>query len=175
MGIYRIINIASLILRLIGLPVETDLLLLFGVQRPHSRATESEADHIGLLLMARACYDPRKSVELWKRMQELEKKRGMDNVLFKYVSTHPLGSTRIKQLQEWMSDAVKETSHCTKLRSALSSQIDFTSTLPTQNIQQQHAPIHRSNEKYEEEVEDNYTHIFGREERTNSNDDDNDW
>ncbi|HEY1324676.1 MAG TPA: M48 family metallopeptidase, partial [Streptosporangiaceae bacterium] len=41
----------------------------YGVLLPWSRQQESEADHIGIILMAQAGYDPHASVELWKRMQ----------------------------------------------------------------------------------------------------------
>jgi len=74
-----------------------------GVILPFSRKHESEADHIGLLLMARAAYDPRKAIYFWKRMEE---KFGGDQ-LPELLSTHPSYETRIKQLEEWMPEALK--------------------------------------------------------------------
>src|SRR5207244_6528222 len=40
-----------------------------GVLLPYGRTQESEADHIGLLLMARAGYDPRAALAFWQRME----------------------------------------------------------------------------------------------------------
>ena len=42
-----------------------------GVLLPFSRAHESEADYIGLLLAADAGYDPREAVHVWERMQQV--------------------------------------------------------------------------------------------------------
>jgi len=70
----------------------------YGVILPFSRKHESEADYMGTMYMARAGYDPREAVELWKRM-------GQDNQGQKppeYASTHPSDSTRVRQLEEWM-------------------------------------------------------------------------
>jgi len=72
-----------------------------GFLLPYSRAQESEADHIGLLLMAKAGYDPRESVALWQRMSQGTEGRGSE-----YFSTHPNPDTRIAQLQNWMPQAL---------------------------------------------------------------------
>ena len=61
---------------------------------PHSREQESEADLIGLELIARAGYDPRASVSLWQKMM-----READNAPPQFMSTHPSSATRIKDLQ----------------------------------------------------------------------------
>jgi len=74
-----------------------------GVQLPFSRGQESEADHIGLVLMAKAGYDPREAVPFWERMSG--GKQGQEPPQF--LSTHPSGTTRIKQLQEWMPEALQ--------------------------------------------------------------------
>jgi predicted Zn-dependent protease len=74
-----------------------------GVQLPFSRGQESEADHIGLVLMAKAGYDPREAVPFWERMSGGE--QGQEPPQF--LSTHPSGTTRIKQLQEWMPEALQ--------------------------------------------------------------------
>src|SRR5436190_18759145 len=47
-----------------------------GYSLPHSRAQESEADHIGLIYMARAGYDPRAAVDFWKRFSAYNEQRG---------------------------------------------------------------------------------------------------
>ncbi|PKS08875.1 hypothetical protein jhhlp_003487 [Lomentospora prolificans] len=59
---------------------------LFG--RPMSRKMESEADYIGLMLMAEACYDPREAILFWKRMETLAKSSDSFEVP-EWMSTHP--------------------------------------------------------------------------------------
>lgn len=59
---------------------------LFG--RPMSRKMESEADYIGLLLMAEACYDPREAVHFWARMEKASK-AGNAVESPEWMSTHP--------------------------------------------------------------------------------------
>lgn len=71
-----------------------------GFLLPYSRAQESEADHIGILLMAKAGYDPRESVALWQRMSQGGGSRGPE-----YLSTHPNPETRIVQLQNLIPEA----------------------------------------------------------------------
>ncbi len=75
---------------------------LVGLLLPSCRAHESEADHIGILLMAKAGYDPRESVGLWQRMSEASggSERGPE-----FLSTHPNPGTRIDNLQAWIPQA----------------------------------------------------------------------
>jgi metalloendopeptidase OMA1, mitochondrial len=75
-----------------------------GVMLPFSRAQESEADHIGLILMARAGYDPTAAPAFWQRMIASEK--GARPPAF--LSDHPTDQQRVKQLQAWMPQAEKE-------------------------------------------------------------------
>lgn len=56
--------------------------------RPMSRKMESEADYIGLMLMAEACYDPREAVTFWRRMERAHKAKG-DAEIAEWLSTHP--------------------------------------------------------------------------------------
>ena len=72
-----------------------------GVLLPFSRAHESEADHIGLLLAAQAGYDPHEAIHVWERMEQLSKGQPPE-----FLSTHPGHGTRIKQLEEWMPEAL---------------------------------------------------------------------
>jgi predicted Zn-dependent protease len=72
-----------------------------GVMLPFSRTHESEADIIGLDLMARAGFDPRASVELWENMMAAG---GVSPPEF--LSTHPSGDTRIRDLQTVMPGAM---------------------------------------------------------------------
>ncbi|POZ63313.1 peptidase M48 [Chromobacterium alticapitis] len=64
------------------------------LNKPHSRTMESEADIMGLELMARAGYDPNAAVNVWQKMQAA----GNGNDL-EFLSTHPSGPTRIRDLQ----------------------------------------------------------------------------
>jgi predicted Zn-dependent protease len=75
----------------------------FGVLLPFSRDMESEADHIGLIYMARAGFDPANAVALWQRMETRDK----GSQVPEYVSDHPSDATRIKNLEKWMPEAEK--------------------------------------------------------------------
>lgn len=72
-----------------------------GVLLPFSRKHESEADGVGLELMARAGYDPQASVEVWKRMQALGGKQPPQ-----WLSTHPSHETRIQDLESRLPKAM---------------------------------------------------------------------
>lgn len=78
----------------------------YGVVLPHSRRQELEADHLGLLYMARAGYDPRESVAFWQRFSAYQGKG--EGPAFEFLSTHPLDETRIRALQERMPQALAE-------------------------------------------------------------------
>ncbi len=71
-----------------------------GVLLPFSRKHESEADHIGLLLMAAAGYDPSQAIDFWGRMEEQAKTAKSE-----FLSTHPSHEHRIRDLRGWMNDA----------------------------------------------------------------------
>ncbi len=81
-----------------------------GRELPHSRAQESEADHIGLMYMARAGYDPKEAVNFWKRFSDHNQQQGGggNGFLARFLSTHPVDSVRIQQLQELMPKAEAE-------------------------------------------------------------------
>jgi len=73
---------------------------------PYSRTQESEADHVGLLYMARAGYDPQQAVAFWQRFAEYGRKRGSKPLEF--LSTYPLDKTRIAALKRLMPEALQE-------------------------------------------------------------------
>ena len=77
-----------------------------GVQLPHSRTQESEADQMGLVYMARAGYDPEAAVAFWQRFAEFGKQQGGNTPAF--LRTHPTDETRIQQLKNWMPAAKAE-------------------------------------------------------------------
>jgi predicted Zn-dependent protease len=64
----------------------------------HDRQQESEADHIGVFLMAFANYDPRQAVAFWERMERTATGRGQPPEI---LSNHPSNARRIAQLREW--------------------------------------------------------------------------
>jgi len=68
---------------------------------PFSRAQESEADHIGLIYMARAGYNPREAVAFWKRM--LRASKGKEPPEF--ASDHPSDAHRIGRIKGWLPEA----------------------------------------------------------------------
>jgi metalloendopeptidase OMA1, mitochondrial len=68
---------------------------------PFSRSQESEADHIGLVYMARAGYQPRQAVAFWKRMQRAS--RGKEPPEF--ASDHPSDKHRIERIEKWLPEA----------------------------------------------------------------------
>ncbi len=73
----------------------------FGVLLPFSRKHESEADRIGLILMAAAGYDPERAIEFWQRMSRAS--RGGQPPEF--MSTHPSHSRRIDDLENLLREA----------------------------------------------------------------------
>ena len=75
-----------------------------GVLLPFSRAHESEADHIGLLLMADAGYDPETAIGFWQRMAKAGG-GGPESPLDKYLRTHPTDERRIADIRGWLPEA----------------------------------------------------------------------
>jgi len=73
-----------------------------GVLLPYSRVQESEADHIGLILMAKAGYDPRGAVTLWQRMNAKGGSRPPE-----FLSTHPAPESRIRNIESQIPEAMK--------------------------------------------------------------------
>ena len=67
---------------------------------PFDRGQESEADHIGLILMAKAGYDPREAIPFWEQMSSANQSKGAPEFV-----NPPVWRTRIKQLRQWMPEA----------------------------------------------------------------------
>jgi predicted Zn-dependent protease len=74
-----------------------------GLILPFSRAHELEADHLGLIYMAKAGYDPRAARDLWLRMEQGAKGRGPAE----FLSTHPSHGTRLRQIEQWLPEAME--------------------------------------------------------------------
>jgi predicted Zn-dependent protease len=72
-----------------------------GFLLPYSRLHESEADRIGLTLMARAGYDPREAIPFWERMSKQEGQRPPQ-----LLSTHPAPETRIADIKKYLPEAL---------------------------------------------------------------------
>ncbi|MDX1542507.1 MAG: M48 family metallopeptidase [Christiangramia sp.] len=75
-----------------------------GVMLPFSRSHETEADRIGLTLMAIAGYDPEEAADLWRRMQQESGGQAPPE----FLSTHPSTQTRINNLEKWAPEAKAE-------------------------------------------------------------------
>ena len=76
-----------------------------GVILPYSRKHESEADYIGLLLMAKAGYDPNEAIKFWQRMASAAS--GSQGGLSDFLSTHPSDEKRIKDLRDHLPEALQ--------------------------------------------------------------------
>jgi len=74
----------------------------YGFALPFSRKHETEADEIGLWIVARACYDPREAPLLWERMGA---SAGANPPEFQ--STHPSPQTRVEDFRRWMPKAIE--------------------------------------------------------------------
>ncbi|MGH7208567.1 MAG: M48 family metallopeptidase [Nitrospiraceae bacterium] len=84
-----------------------------GVALPFNRRQESEADFIGLRLMAEAGYDPREAVPFWERMSGCPRNM-IGRLCFRsaaaipeFLSTHPSDVSRIQQIEAWVPDAMR--------------------------------------------------------------------
>lgn len=82
-----------------GYSLGTQLCILL----PYSRTQEYEADHIGLILMAKAGYDPAQALAFWKRMMVKDK----GGKLPQFLSTHPTDANRLRQLEAFLPEARK--------------------------------------------------------------------
>lgn len=83
------------------------------VSLPFNRKQESEADYIGLRLMAEAGYDPREAVPFWERMSGCPRQMigklcfRAQQAIPEFLSTHPSDATRINQIEAWLPEALQ--------------------------------------------------------------------
>ncbi|KAH8671028.1 peptidase family M48 [Xylariales sp. PMI_506] len=75
--------------------------LLFS--RPMGRKQESEADYIGLMMMAEACYNPEEALRFWQRMEAQDHMQPPE-----WMSTHPSNHNRIEKIREWLPKAMEK-------------------------------------------------------------------
>jgi len=73
-----------------------------GVLLPYGRLQESEADHLGLIFMAMAGYDPTTAIAFWQRMEKQQKGSPPQ-----FLSTHPSSTTRIENIKALIPEAMK--------------------------------------------------------------------
>lgn len=84
-----------------------------GVSLPFNRRQESEADYIGLRLMASAGYDPREALPFWERMSGCPRNMigklcfRSQSAIPEFLSTHPSDVTRMSQIEAWIPDALR--------------------------------------------------------------------
>jgi predicted Zn-dependent protease len=90
-------SVAKAFLIAYGLGAEVGILL------PYSRLQEYEADHIGLILMAKAGYDPKAAIAFWERMLSRTKKSHIPE----FLSTHPTDEKRIAALKQLLPEAMQ--------------------------------------------------------------------
>jgi len=74
----------------------------YGILLPYSREHESEADHLGLIYMAKAGYDPHAAAPFWRRMSQDKQGGGPPE----FLSTHPADETRIRNIEGWLPEAM---------------------------------------------------------------------
>lgn len=74
-----------------------------GISLPYSRTQEYEADYIGLILMAKAGYNPEAAIAFWKKFQT----QSSYGALTEFFTTHPMGKKRIEEIKEELPKAMK--------------------------------------------------------------------
>ena len=74
----------------------------YGVMLPYGRKQELEADHLGLILVAIAGYNPQAAIPFWERMAQ----QGGSNTP-EFMSTHPSDNTRIEGIRQKLPDAME--------------------------------------------------------------------
>ena len=70
---------------------------------PYARSQESQADELGLMLAAAACFNPQEAIPLWQRMDQMSGGQKPPE----FASTHPSAGTRMEHLQSLMPKAME--------------------------------------------------------------------
>jgi predicted Zn-dependent protease len=74
-----------------------------GLMLPYGRLQEKEADHLGLIFMAIAGYDPHAAIGVWERMAQEKGGKGPPE----FLSTHPADESRIREIREDIPEAMR--------------------------------------------------------------------
>jgi predicted Zn-dependent protease len=75
----------------------------YGALLPFSRVQESEADHLGLIFMAMAGYDPNEALSFWQRMAQQNQGQAPPE----FMSTHPSDASRIASIRKELPEALR--------------------------------------------------------------------
>ncbi|KKY20830.1 putative mitochondrial inner membrane metallopeptidase [Phaeomoniella chlamydospora] len=86
----------------------------------NSRTQEAEADQMGLLMMAKSCYDPHAAEVYWRTMVQMEHDKHQSTP--QLLSTHPASENRVKAIEHWIPEAMRmaEENDCRFTRDSLS-------------------------------------------------------
>lgn len=90
-----------------GMDAQTQQMVMsaygYGMMLPYARSHETQADEVGLMLAAAACFNPQEAIPLWERMSANSGGQAPPE----FASTHPNPGTRIKNLQALMPKAME--------------------------------------------------------------------
>ena len=74
-----------------------------GFLLPYSRLHETEADHLGLLFMSMAGYDPHEAIRFWGRMAQ----HSRGSIQLEFLRTHPTDAHRVANMKRWLPEALR--------------------------------------------------------------------
>jgi len=100
-------------------------LMQLAFELPNGRAQESEADYIGLMMMAQSCFNPEGAVAFWDRMVKAEQYSPPE-----FISTHPSSGHRVQRLTEWLPEAQQKKTDSSECGPTLEYADDFRRAFP---------------------------------------------
>mmetsp|Transcript_39322 Transcript_39322/g.76342 ORF Transcript_39322/g.76342 Transcript_39322/m.76342 type:complete len:399 (+) Transcript_39322:68-1264(+) len=103
-GVFEFLHIRAIL----GLEGLQQSILNIVLALPNTRAQETEADYLGLLLSSAACYDPSQAPVLWEKFAAMNAQGEAPEIL----STHPHSLKRAENLEGWQKDAYEIRSMC---------------------------------------------------------------
>ena len=81
----------------------SQVMATYGLNLPYAREQESDADKTGIILMAKAGFNPIATMSLWKKMKAKDEEKRMPE----FASTHPSSANRISGLASQLSEALE--------------------------------------------------------------------